>query len=471
MLFCLLIIVIFSCIGELPTNKLQALAVSQNGRFLQYENGKPFFWLGDTGWLLFTKLSREEAEIYLEDRRKRGFNVIQVMILHSLPAVNIYGDSALIDNNPAHPKITSGMHPESDLEYDYWDHVDFIIDQAAMRSIYMAMVPVWGSIVKQGYFNVENASQYAAWLADRYSGKTNIIWLNGGDIRGDQYPEIWNEIGAVLDKNDKSHLVTFHPFGRTQSSTWFHKQEWLDFNMFQSGHRRYDQRRESDDPASWKGEDNWEYVQEDLLKTPPKPTLDGEPSYENIPQGLHDPSEPYWTAANVRRYAYWSVFAGAMGHTYGNNAVMQMHKPDNTQGAYGVRNFWFEAINDSGAGQMAYLKNLILSRPYFERIPDSTILAENNGYRYDRIMVTRGNNYAFIYTYIGRSLSLNLDRLSWEKTRAWWYNPRNGETVEISVVKNKGIHIFDPPGKAKEGNDWVLVLDDAEKNYSKPGKL
>ena len=100
---------------------------------------------------------------------------------------------------------------------------------------------------------------------------------------------------------------------------------WLDFNMFQSGHRRYDQ----DDTPGAKGEANWRYVNEDYAKEPPKPTLDGEPSYENIPQGLHDPKQPYWTDMECRRYAYWSVFAGSAGHTYGNNAVMQMHKPPN----------------------------------------------------------------------------------------------------------------------------------------------
>jgi hypothetical protein len=27
----------------------------------------------------------------------------------------------------------------------------------------------------------------------------------------------------------------------------------------------------------------------------------------------------------VRRYAYWSVFAGSCGHTYGHNAIMQFY--------------------------------------------------------------------------------------------------------------------------------------------------
>src|SRR5262249_54126984 len=155
-----------------------------------------------------------------------------------------------------------------------------------------------------------------------------------------------------------------------------------------------------DQDAQGKGEDNWKYVREDYAKTPPKPTIDGEPSYEGIPQGLHDTTQPYWTAADARRYAYWAVFAGAAGHTYGSNAVMQMYKPDSGNPAYGARKFWTEAIDDPGAGQMQWLKKLMLSRPYFEREYDPEAIAAN-AERYDRVIATRGKSYLFAYTYTG----------------------------------------------------------------------
>ncbi len=168
--------------------------------------------------------------------------------------------------------------------------------------------------------------------------------------------------------------------------------------MFQSGHRRYDQ----DDTECGYGQDGWRYVLDDYDIKPIKPTLDGEPSYEGIPQGLHDPSEPYWNANDERRYAYWSVFAGACGFTYGHNAVMQMHKPEDKKPAYGAREYWTEAIHAEGAGQMIHLKNLMLSKPYFERTPDQSLIASAQGEKYDYLIATRGNDYAFIYTYTGR---------------------------------------------------------------------
>jgi hypothetical protein len=81
---CILLFILFSVSRSLPAqNDLQQgrLKVSANGHFLKYENGKPFFWLGDTGWELFSRLNKEEIEKYLENRRKKGFNVIQSIII------------------------------------------------------------------------------------------------------------------------------------------------------------------------------------------------------------------------------------------------------------------------------------------------------------------------------------------------------------------------------------------------------
>jgi hypothetical protein len=176
-----------------------------------------------------------------------------------------------------------------------------------------------------------------------------------------------------------------------------------------------------------KGEDNWRYVESDLAKQPPKPTLDGEPSYEEIPQGLHNPAEPYWTADDVRRYAYWSVFAGSCGHTYGHNAVMQMHAPDSGKGAYGVRSYWYDAIDARGAG------------------------------------------YALFYTYTDRPFTVRMGRIDGAKVRAWWFDPRTGTATEAGTWENAGTRRFEPPGAPHPGNDWVLVLDNSGERFTRPG--
>ena len=452
-------------VGSKPADDLGPIIVSTNGHFLQHKDGRPFFWLGDTAWNLFQRLDREEAERYLENRRSKGFNVIQAVAFHGSGEKNAYGSEAFLENDAGRPRVTPGNDFSQAGEYDYWDHIDWVIDLAATKGLYVAMLPVWGSSVKTKTLNSENVESYARWLAARYKDKPNLFWIIGGDIRGDISPEVWIALGRTLKREDPSHLITYHPFGRTQSSTWFHNEPWLDFNMFQSGHRRYDQ----DDTPDAKGEDNWRYVQEDYARLPPKPTLDGEPSYENIPQGLHDPKQPYWTDKECRRYAYWSVFAGSAGHTYGNNAVMQMHKPDSGPGAFGVRNYWYEAIDEPGAGQMQFLKRLILARPYLERVSDQGLIAGDNGNRDNYLVATRGNSYLMVYTYTGRPFEIHMGIISGKQVRAWWYDPRNGSARQIGVFRNQGVHAFTPPGSPAPGNDWVLVVDDAAKEFSTPG--
>ena len=438
---------------------MQALKVSENGRYLVTADGEPFFWLGDTGWLLFNKLKREEADTYLEDRAKKGFNVVQVMVLHDVPnSVNAYGDSALINKNVATPDTTQGKSFTDSTQYDFWDHVDYVIDKAAENGIYMALVPVWGSNVKAGHVNQQQAKAYSEFLANRYKDRTNIIWLNGGDIPGSDSLAVWKVIGTTIKQLDTTHLMTFHPRGRTASSEWFHNEPWLDFNMVQSGHRRYDQDTSAKEKRHF-GPDNWKYMDYDYSLSPVKPTIDGEPSYEGIPHGLHDTTEIRWTDSDVRRYGYWSVFSGAFGYTYGQNSVMQMHLASDSTSAYGSKELWSAAINAPGASQMIHLKNLMLSRPFLERVPDQSLVAGQNGEKYERVLATRGKNYAFLYTYTGKDFSVNMGKIEGEKVKASWFSPRDGKITEVGEFDNKGTKEFNPPGDAKDGNDWVLILD------------
>ncbi len=448
---------IFGCVKRKALSP-KSLVVSENGRYLTTGDGKPFFWLGDTGWLLFNRLTREEAVQYFEDRKQKGFNVVQAMLLHEVPSRNVYLDSSVVKSNVAHPAITAGNDYKDSIAYDYWDHVDYIIDKAAEKGIYMALVPVWGTNVKDKRVKNDQAGKYAEFLAKRYKDKWNIIWLNGGDIRGSEGMPVWKKIGETLRENDPNHLITFHPRGRTASSDWFHNEKWLDFNMVQSGHRRYSQDTSKNEKNHY-GQDNWKYIDIDYALKPTKPTIDGEPSYEDIPQGLHDTKEPRWTASDVRRYGYWSVFAGAFGYTYGHNSVMQMFKLTDDKPAYGPRDQWDKAINAEGARQMIHLKNLILSRSYFDRIPDQSIIARKNGVQYNRLIATRGNDYAFIYAYNGNNMSINMGKIEGSKVKASWFDPRSGKTTIIGEFENKGVQHFNPPGDEIEGNDWVLILD------------
>ena len=430
------------------------LKVSANGRYLE-AGGKPFFWLGDTGWLLLSKLDREQVEHYFATREHQGFTVIQIMVLHRPEMANPLTGPALVDGDVARPRVTPGNDPSKAGEYDYWDHLDWVVDRAAAHGLYVALVPAWGTFAEMRKLTVDNAPIYGRFLAERYKDKPNIVWINGGDTHADMATLTWRALGETIKSIDHNHLMTFHPFGRTDSSWVFHDAAWLDFDMFQSGHQDYAQ----DTQRCAYGEDNWRYIEDDWKRRPAKPTIDGEPSYENIPHGLDFVQTPIWRAADARRYAWWSVLAGAFGHSYGENSVMQFYTPGE-KAAYWPKISWQQGLEAPGGGQMRFLKDLILSRPYFERIPDQSLII-GNGTRYDRVAATRGTGYAIAYSYTGTPCRVQLGKISGTRVRASWYDPRTGQTQAIGTFANRGKRLFTPPGTPAPGNDWALLLDDA----------
>jgi hypothetical protein len=144
-LISMLVIKVFTSYGQWKGKPVDfshgALKVSENKRFLQHENGVPFFYLGDTAWELFHRLDREEADMYLEDRAKKGYTVIQAVALAELDGHNIpnpYGHLPFINRDPSQPDVKEG--PEN----DYWDHVDYIVDKANELGMYIGFLPTWG---------------------------------------------------------------------------------------------------------------------------------------------------------------------------------------------------------------------------------------------------------------------------------------------------------------------------------------
>jgi Protein of unknown function (DUF4038)/Putative collagen-binding domain of a collagenase len=446
---------------------LPKLKVSDDKRFLVTADGKPFFYLADTGWELFHRLDRKQALQYLDKRAAQGYNAIQAVALAELDGIddpNPYGDLPLIERNPLRQAVTPGSNPNNPEQYDYWDHVDYIVDQANARGLYIAMLPSWGRWVNntrndESLLTPKNGQAYGEFLGKRYGAK-GVIWVIGGDRVADGFEETWRAIargiaiGAAGKEDQDSVLMTFHPRGGGTSSTWFHNDAWLDFNMHQTGHGLAENVK------------SWAKISADYDRTPTKPVLDGEPLYEDHPLAFRAREFGYSFDAHIRQRAYWSVFSGSCGHTYGNHSVWQMYGPGRKP-VNGPLLYWYEAIDRPGAGQMQYVRRLIESRPYLSRVPDQSLITDALSGS-DYISATRGDGYALIYSAQGRKFTINLGKISGQKLNAWWYNPRTGSAVRIDAIENSGTREFACPSEGF-GSDWVLVLDDASKNFGEPG--
>lgn len=457
--------------GTTAKAALSKLTVNADRRYLVREDGTPFLYLSDTAWELFHRPNREQVRAYLELRAKQKFTVIHAVALAELDGIrdpNAYGDLPLIDKDPTRPAVTPGSNPNNEQEYDYWDHVDYVVDEANRLGMYIAFLPTWARWLgvnprDEKVITAENAQAYGEFLGKRY-GKKGIIWVLGGDRTGQGFEEVWRAmakgiaIGVSGREDYDAALMTYHPGGGQTSSTWFHNDSWLDFNMQQTGHG----------PAATAKP--WEKIAADYARTPVKPVIEGEPLYEDHPIGfVRGVRQNGFSSDNhVRQRAYWTLFAGAAGVAYGHHSVWQMYAPGRRP-VNGPLYFWDEAIHRPAAAQMQHVGTLMESRPMLTRVPDQSIVVDPLEGP-ERIQAIRGPDNLFVYTGSGIAFRVNLGKISGSQVRAHWYNPRNGTSTEIGVFENSGTREFRPQYEGL-GSDWVLVLDDAAKNYAAPGRL
>lgn len=426
-----------------------------SGRYLVTETGKPFFYLGDTAWELFHRLTREETELYLKDRAYKEFTVIQAVVLAELDGLdvpNAYGHTPLHGNDPTRPNE------------DYFRHVDFVVSKAEDLGLYIGMLPTWGDKVNKKWgvgpeiFTLDNARIYGEFLGRRYQSKP-IIWILGGDrpIENAMHLAIWRSTAEGLRMGDRGeHLITYHPIGGQSSTQCLHDEEWLDFNMLQSGHHA-------------RNIPNYEMITRDYERKPIKPCMDAEPCYEDHPINW-DPTNGRFTDHDVRKAAYWSLLAGAHGHTYGCHDVWQMYEPSKYPSISHARTPWQEALQLPGSSQMRYVRALMLSRPTLFRVPDQSLIASDVGREGEHIRAARGadGSYAFIYLPVPKSVTVNLEKLKGKSVRAWWFNPRNGQAQLVGEFIRRGEKTFTPPKGDSPVEDWVLVLDEVGKRYRSP---
>lgn len=421
------------------------LQVAPSKRHLQWADGTPFFYLGDTAWELFHRLDREEATRYLEDRARKGFTVIQAVALAELDGLTVpnpYGHVPLVDRDPRRPGE------------DYFAHVDFIVSKAESLGLVVGMLPTWGKYWKTGdakIFTPDSARAYGEFIGRRYRDRP-IIWILGGDQNVDTAEEraLIDAMAAGIAAGDGGrHLMTFHPRGPGQSSSQLNDATWLDFHMTQSSHGARDH-------------DTGLFIDQDLAATPPRPAIDGEPRYEHIPVGfyLRDHNRlDRFDDDDVRQAAWWAVMAGAFGHTYGHNSVWQMWQPGRTPVIHAAIP-WQEALDHPGARQMGLLRRFMESRGFERLKPDTTSVvdAPRQGGAKVRALRAADGSSLIVYTPQGEPFTIDRAVIAGTRIRQSWFDPRYGVTYDLHTTDTRGFQTFTPPTSGR-GQDWVLVLE------------
>jgi len=425
------------------------LGVSENGRYLVDGNGAPFFWLGDTAWGLLCGPTIEEIELYLDNRRQKGFNVIQCVIAWRGPKP----DHAMGDRSYTDDPFTSPDGEPPWLNVDpatpnpkYFARVDHVLELAAERQMILAMVPVWSRFTGSAV-NMDNAYEYGLWLGRRYRYRDNVVWVMGGDLRPEGREDLVRLLARGVTEGDGGrHLMTLHP--NSVCSKYFHHDEWLDFNMLQSGH--------AIDRA------NYTQVLHDYHLDPPKPVLDAEPRYEGITNQLEREGLRI-DDHQVRKAAYNAVLSGALGHTYGANSVFEFWQPGRWS-AWEPLEGWKQALDLPGAFHMGVMKRLMLSRDWWKLEPDLEMVRRNLPEKPGEYLpAARAGDGSFAYIYFPerKRMEIDLSRLAGPVVRAAWFDPRTGETTSCGAYPAEGLQRFAPP-TGPEDPDYVLVLEAAD---------
>ncbi len=292
------------------------------GHYFARDDGSPFFYLADTVWMLFCRLTEDEVRELFADRASKGFTVIQAVVFRDLFEPN----TANVDG--IRPFASEQEMQAVRLNPEWIDWVVHITRIASEYGLVLGILPTWGDKWNEHsnsagpvIMDMAKARDYCRQLSDGLAACDNVIWILGGDSPV-QKPEHAATIRAmalgIREGGSGQRLMTFHPSGMG-SSALFHGDAWLDFNSLQTSHYK------PNIPG-------YLHIERLFAEPPAKPCLDMEPNYELSPMfevGRGPAGQPYvpvFTPYDVRKSFYRTVLAGAAGFTYGCEPIRQIIK-------------------------------------------------------------------------------------------------------------------------------------------------
>lgn len=422
------------------------LKISENKRYLVDQKNRPFLYHADTGWLLFHKLTRNEVEQYLENRRQKGFNTIQVQILA--------WQTELTNRDGHHP--LAARNDLSKPNEPFFAHVDWVIRKAYQKGIQLTIAPVWLGSGKSGWKDImkangpEKCREFGRYLGQRYRDFPNLMWLMGGDRDPGEYRQVVNALAEGIKETDPNHLMTAHAGSPMSAAQQYPTESWLDVNTTYCY---------SPNITSVGRPQFHVYAASlaDYNRTPVKPFFLVESAYENERN-----SKPQW----ITRQAYWCILSGSTGQAIGNHPIYEFGPG------------WQKEMENHASRDMARLYKFFGNLPWHKLVPDQKHEVLVAGYGTFDSEANKNESYAVGLDYVTaayaddgslliaylptpRTVTVDMNKLS-GKVTARWFDPTSGEYLPVpgSPFENAGKRGFTPPARNPSGDgDWVLVLE------------
>jgi len=412
------------------------IRVEKNTRYLVDAEGNPFLLQGDAGWELIAKLSDSDVDLYLEDRRLKGFNAVIVRLIDHDFVPSPPNNNA--DQSPFTPcNVVTHVCDFSARNDPYFDHAADVINKAAEKGILVLLAPAYTGFLggDQGWFQEMQANGtstlqgYGQYLGNRYQNFTNILWVNGGDYSPDNAGKaLVRAVANGIRGANPGALHTFHG-GRFTAALdfWGPSEPWLTVNDIYT---------DEDTVVSMAFQ---EYARPQQM-----PFFMIENRYEN--EGAD--------AALVRTQAYQAMLSGATGHVMGNFPM------------WGFWPGWQAALDSGGASTLKHLRKLFEARAWWTLQPDrnATLLTIGIGSGANRAAAARAGDGSFAIAYVPslRTVTIDLSQLNGPNVKAQWCDPHDGNcaTVPGSPFAATGPQDFPRVSNNNGGfGDWVLVLE------------
>ncbi|NMO16592.1 DUF4038 domain-containing protein [Pyxidicoccus fallax] len=436
------------------------IRASTNQRHLVTATGAPFTYLADTPWGLASRLSQADVLEYLDDRQAKGFNTLQMMLL-PMPSEwgtkNFYGDSPFNNMNPASPAITSvaTTNPADASGYDYWDHVEWVIDQAGQRGIQVAAAVSWygyGGRDWRPYMTTSAATAYGTFLGKRFGGKPHLFWILGGDndpvgdvasvpagMDTSDRVEATNAMAnAILANESIRHLMSYHAKRRNSSARFFESQTWHTVHF------------------AYSPETTYSYVLTDYNRATVRPVV--------MPESYYDArtGSPILDRRRLRAQAWWSFLSGGVGFAYGHENVWDLDSAWKTTGLPAVSATDIQRLGTFLAGSPTHLL-----RPDHRAGNTAKLLTSgygstttNGGLDYAVSATASDASFALAYFPTTRSdIVVNLAALGGASVKLSWWNPGvGGAKTLIGTYAGSGTRALTWPSGS---SDAVLVAERA----------
>jgi hypothetical protein len=415
-------------------------AVSDDGRYLVDQYGKPLLVRGDSPWALMTKVSPAQAAQWFADRQRNGYNAAIVSLIGAEANGGPSDDGSTYD--ALKPFVDDDL-----LRWNepYWARVESYLRMAGQHGITVMLYPIDGWTIDKAVrpTSIAQCHEFGTKLAERFGDLPNIVWMAGGDY----FPATDDPArGSDVDHCIDAMLVGLREAG--------------DEHLF-SIQLGYPKSISSDSPY-WASRVDWNFVYtylptygavlEAYGRTPPKPALLGEANYE---RENNQEDTPDTTDETLRRQVLWSLTSGAAGAFSGSSD-------------WKFDDGWETRLDTRSVAQIARLHRLFAGLPWWRLVPDTDDRLVTGGrgtpvttdqsmdvLESDYVTAARtpDGRYAVVYVPAGQSITLDRSVLS-PGVRTEWVDPASGAVRDAGNGSE-----LTPPGRNAEGDrDWLLLI-------------